>query len=62
MTYERFEDLPLWRTAADLAATIYAWTAQPAFTRKGDLANQMQRGDAFHFEQHCGRIRAGNNK
>ncbi|RPI79539.1 MAG: four helix bundle protein [Planctomycetaceae bacterium] len=43
MTYHRFEDLPVWSAAADLAATMFAWSNQPVFRRKGDLANQLQR-------------------
>ena len=42
-TYKRFEDLPVWRKAADLAATMFTWTSKPEFQRKGDLANQLQR-------------------
>ncbi len=43
MKYERFEELPVWQLAADLAAKIFEWTQQPAFRGKGDLANQLQR-------------------
>ena len=43
MKYERFEDLPVWQAAADLAAKIMVWTDQPWFRGKGDLANQLQR-------------------
>jgi len=43
MKYERFEDLPVWRVAADLAAKMFDWTQRPSFRGKGDLANQIQR-------------------
>ncbi|HMP75477.1 MAG TPA: four helix bundle protein [Kiritimatiellia bacterium] len=43
MKYERFEDVPVWQAAADLAARLFEWSDQPAFRRKGDLANQLQR-------------------
>ena len=43
MTYERFEDLPVWQASADLAARMFDWTTHAAFRRKGDLANQLQR-------------------
>ena len=43
MKYERFEDLPVWNTAADLAAKMFRWSTQPVFRGKGDLANQLQR-------------------
>jgi four helix bundle protein len=42
-TYQRFEDLPVWQKAADLAAQIFEWTQQPVLRGKGDLANQLQR-------------------
>ncbi len=43
MKYERFEQLPVWQAAVDLAVRMYPWTAQPVFRGKGDLANQLQR-------------------
>ena len=43
MKYQRFEDLPVWQAAADLAASIMVWTDHPWFRGKGDLANQLQR-------------------
>lgn len=43
MKYERFEDLPVWQLAADLAAKMFEWTEHPSFRGKGDLANQLQR-------------------
>lgn len=41
--YERFEDLPVWQAAADLAAKMFDWTNQTWFRGKGDLSNQLQR-------------------
>jgi four helix bundle protein len=43
MKYDRFEDLPVWKVAAELAAKMFRWSAQSAFRGKGDLANQLQR-------------------
>ena len=43
MKYERFEDLPVWQLAAEMAAQMFAWTMHPGFRGKGDLANQLQR-------------------
>ena len=43
MKYERFEDLPVWQVAADLAAKMFEWTDHPSLRGKGDLANQIQR-------------------
>lgn len=43
MKYDRFEDLPVWQVAADLAAKMFEWTQHPSLRGKGDLANQLQR-------------------
>jgi len=43
MKYERFEDLPVWKAAAELAVQIFAWSSHSWFRGKGDLANQLQR-------------------
>jgi four helix bundle protein len=43
MKYERFEDLPVWQLAAEMAAQMFEWTMHPGFRGKGDLANQLQR-------------------
>ena len=43
MKDNRFEDLPVWKLAADLAAAMFEWTAHSSFRGKGDLANQIQR-------------------
>jgi four helix bundle protein len=42
-TYKRFEDLPVWKKAADLAALMFQYTRHESFRGKGDLANQLQR-------------------
>ncbi len=43
MKYERFEDLPVWKAAAELAVKIFAWSSHAWFRGKGDFANQIQR-------------------
>jgi four helix bundle protein len=43
MTYERFEDLPAWKAAIDLAVKIYAMTEKPPFRRKYSLRDQIER-------------------
>lgn len=43
MKYERFEDLPVWKSAIDLATGIYALTRDRAFAGPGDLADQLRR-------------------
>jgi len=41
MKYNRFEELPVWKLAADLAAAMFEWTTHSSFRGKGDLANQI---------------------
>jgi four helix bundle protein len=41
--YQRFEDLPVWRAALDLAAAVYAMTERPAFRRRYSLRDQIER-------------------
>jgi len=43
MTYERFEDLPVWRAAVDLAKQVYTMTAKPAFKGQFSLKDQIER-------------------
>ena len=43
MTYERFEDLPVWKSAISLAEKIYALTEKPPFRRKYSLCDQIER-------------------
>jgi four helix bundle protein len=43
MTYERFEDLPVWKAAMDLALRVYALTDDRAFSVRGDLSDQLRR-------------------
>jgi four helix bundle protein len=43
MKYQRFEDLPVWKAAIELAVRVYALTATPNFKGYGDLKNQMER-------------------
>jgi four helix bundle protein len=43
MTYERFEDIPVWQAAISLGERVFSLTADRAFAGQGDLANQLQR-------------------
>ncbi|MGQ9650254.1 MAG: four helix bundle protein [Phycisphaerae bacterium] len=43
MTYQRFEDLPVWQAAMELAVRIFPLTEDRAFGNKGDLRSQLQR-------------------
>jgi four helix bundle protein len=43
MKYERFEDLPVWQAALELAAGVYELTKDRFFTQPGDLRSQLRR-------------------
>jgi len=43
MKYERFEQLPAWQAALDLAAGMYAMTEKPPFQRRYSLRDQIER-------------------
>ena len=43
MKYERFEQLPVWQAAANLAAEMLCWAARDELAGKGDLADQLKR-------------------
>ena len=42
MKYHRFEDLPVWKAAIDLATRIYALTRDRFFSQPGDLRDQLR--------------------
>ncbi|MFH1717680.1 MAG: four helix bundle protein [Planctomycetota bacterium] len=43
MKYERFEDLPVWQAAIELAKRVYDMTRDKFFSQAGDLRSQMRR-------------------
>ena len=43
MKYKRFEDLPVWNAAIDLAVAIYALTSKPEFAPHPGLRDQLER-------------------
>lgn len=43
MKYTRFEELPVWKAALDMADVVFKMTEDKAFRFKGDIANQIQR-------------------
>jgi four helix bundle protein len=43
MKYSRFEELPVWNSAIELAVQTYSLAERPAFPRQGGLRDQMQR-------------------
>src|SRR5947207_13492002 len=43
MIYKRFEDLPVWNVAIDLAVQVYALTSLPQFSSQRSLRDQFER-------------------
>jgi four helix bundle protein len=43
ITYDRFEQLPVWRAAIELGQHVYAMTANLAFRRQHSLRDQIER-------------------
>ncbi len=43
MKYTRFEELPVWKSALQLAAHTYSLTAQPPFRGQYSLHDQLER-------------------
>ena len=43
MKYERFEDLPVWQAAIELAVRVYDLTRDRFFNQPGDLRDQIRR-------------------
>jgi four helix bundle protein len=43
MTYERFEDLPVWKAAIEFAIRIYGLTEGPAFKGRFSFRDQIER-------------------
>lgn len=43
MKYDRFEELPVWKAAIELAVEIYALTADAAFKGQASLRDQLER-------------------
>jgi four helix bundle protein len=43
MKYERFEDLPVWKSALDLTVHIFLMMEDKSLNYRGDLRNQLQR-------------------
>lgn len=43
MKYERFEDLPVWKSAMDLTVRVFLMVEDKSLNGRGDLRNQLQR-------------------
>ena len=50
MKYNRFEELPVWQDAIELAIRVLALTARPAFKGHYDLKDQLERSARVHLE------------
>jgi len=46
LTYERFEDLPVWQAAVDLAEKVYELTEREQFKKRYSLRDQIERAAA----------------
>ena len=43
MPYQRFEDLPVWKSSIDLALRVYEFSSKPEFAGSYSLKNQLER-------------------
>src|SRR5690242_6674318 len=43
MAYKRFEDLPVWNSAIELALRVYEFTSKSEFTGRYSLKDQLER-------------------
>lgn len=43
MAYKRFEDLPVWNSAIELASLVYDFTSKSEFTGRYSLKDQLER-------------------
>jgi four helix bundle protein len=43
MKYSRFEELPVWKDAIELAVRVFAFTAHPVFKRYRSVRDQLER-------------------
>jgi four helix bundle protein len=43
MKYSRFEELPVWKDAIDLAVRVFALTSRPVFSRYSSVRDQIER-------------------
>jgi four helix bundle protein len=49
MKYSRFEDLPVWQSAIELAVRVYILTEDKFFNQPGDLRDQLRRSSLSVF-------------
>src|SRR5260370_26104053 len=47
MKYNRFEELPVWKAAVELALGVFKLTSRPIFRRYYSVRNQLERGAVY---------------
>ena len=57
-TYQRFEDLPVWQTAADLYEQCDNFLEQAPSRLRHSVRDQLERAALSVLQQHCRRLRA----
>ena len=60
MKYNRFEELPVWQDAIQLAVQIFELTSQPEFKGYFTLKDQIERA-GVSVSKYCGGIRTRND-
>ena len=45
MKYNRFEELPVWKAAIELAVGVFTLTARPEFKVYASMGNQIERAN-----------------
>jgi four helix bundle protein len=62
MPYTRFEDLPVWNTAIDLAVQTYEFTSKPEFNGRYSLKDQIERASVSVSNNIAEGFERGTNK
>jgi four helix bundle protein len=62
MKYKRFEDLPVWNTAIDLAVAVYSLTSKPEFAPHHGLKDQIERASVSVSNNIAEGFERGTNK
>ena len=62
MKYKRFEDLPVWNAAIDLAVAVYSITSKPEFAPHPGLRDQLERASVSVSNNIAEGFERGTNK
>ncbi len=52
MKYTRFEELPVWKDAIELAVRVFALTSKPVFRRYRGIKDQIETRGGIDLKQH----------